>query len=245
MATKDKFLFSKDKHQTFTNNVSFSDKNGRYSNLNINKNQNCPILIPVQYSNNPKNDKDGVSDKYDKWEKSEAWNRSVDLCFHTLTLNDKDEEGTKKKWKKDVLSEFISTPLFLHISAYESSKEITGFDTIDDGNVGFKRNKIIMEKQDFLRLIIQNPFEFPRQQEENRAIKPELMGFKARYSLLGSGKPTPSNTNRITNPVADSSVRYFNQEYPRTPNVQPSLVSPQMLQQQFHGHPSDLGSSVY
>uniref|UniRef100_A0AC35F0E1 Uncharacterized protein n=1 Tax=Panagrolaimus sp. PS1159 TaxID=55785 RepID=A0AC35F0E1_9BILA len=180
-----------------------------------------------------------------KWEKSKAWNKSVDLCFNTLTLNDKNEEEVKKKWKKDVLSDSISSTLSLHISAYENSKEITGLDTLDDGNVGFKKNKINMDKQLFPRLMIQNPFEFPRQQEENQAKKPEMMGFKTRNSLLGSGKPTPLNTIHIPNPVADSNVKFFNQEYPSNPNVQPCLVSPQMQQQQFHSHPSDLGSSVY
>uniref|UniRef100_A0A914QDX1 Uncharacterized protein n=1 Tax=Panagrolaimus davidi TaxID=227884 RepID=A0A914QDX1_9BILA len=231
MATKDKFLFSKDKYQTFTNNVSFSDKNGQYSNLNLNQNQNCPILIPVQYSNNPKNGKYGdskVSDKYDKRQKSKAWNKSVDLRSHNLTLNDKDEEEAKKKWKKDVLSDSISSTLSLHICAYENSKEITGLDTLDDGNVGLKRNKINMDKQDFLRLMIHNPFEFPRQQEENQARKPEVIGFKARRSLLGSAKPIPLNNIQIPNAVADSDVRYFNQEHPRIPN----------------GHPSDSSSSV-
>uniref|UniRef100_A0A914Q5W6 Uncharacterized protein n=1 Tax=Panagrolaimus davidi TaxID=227884 RepID=A0A914Q5W6_9BILA len=218
MTTNDEFLFSHDKHQTFTNCVSHTDKSNQFSNLNLNQNQNHPILIPVQYSNNSKIDKycvllgtattfksldSKVSDKYDKREKSEAWNKSVDLSLHTLTLGDKDEEEAKKKWKRDDLTDAKNSALSLHISAYENSKEITGLDSLDCENVELKKNKINMDKQDFLRLMIQNPFEFPRQQRKNRARKPEVMGFKASQRLLisPSRPPVPKDCKILFSPL--------------------------------------------
>uniref|UniRef100_A0A914PW68 Uncharacterized protein n=1 Tax=Panagrolaimus davidi TaxID=227884 RepID=A0A914PW68_9BILA len=133
-----------------------------------------------------------VSDKADEKGKLEAWNKSADLCSHTFTFNDKAEEKAKKKWMKDVNSSTLS----LHISAYEN--EITELDSFDGENVGLKKNKINMDKQFLSPSIIQNPFEFPRQQEKDQVNKPELMGFRANQRLLGPDQSTSSNTARIS-----------------------------------------------
>uniref|UniRef100_A0AC35G4J1 Uncharacterized protein n=1 Tax=Panagrolaimus sp. PS1159 TaxID=55785 RepID=A0AC35G4J1_9BILA len=174
MITKGDFLFSKDKHQHITNNVSPIDKTNQYSNLYLD--QNCPFLIPVQYSNNPKNDKyydSKVSDEYDKKTNSKTCNKSTD-------------EKAKKEWKRDSLSNANSSAFSLHINAYENSKEITKLDTLDGENVDLKRNKTNMDKQLFPRF--QNSFEFSRQQEEDQVTEPEVSGFRANQRLLGSNQ---------------------------------------------------------
>uniref|UniRef100_A0AC35F332 Uncharacterized protein n=1 Tax=Panagrolaimus sp. PS1159 TaxID=55785 RepID=A0AC35F332_9BILA len=232
MATKDKLLFSKDKHQSFTNNVTQTDKSNQY--LNLNQNQNCQILIPVQYSNNLKNDKYYVSDEYDVKGKSEAWDKSADLCLHTLTLNDKTE--AKKKWKKNSLSNVNCSTLSLHISAYENTKEFAGLDTFNGQNVELKKNKINMDKQLFPSLMIQNPFEFSRQQVEGHVVEPGIARFKANQKLLGSHSIFQIPTALGGSPVANTNLGY---------PVRPNFVSPEMQQQQeqFYGLPPDFDPS--
>uniref|UniRef100_A0A914PTP4 Uncharacterized protein n=1 Tax=Panagrolaimus davidi TaxID=227884 RepID=A0A914PTP4_9BILA len=244
MTTKGDFVFSKDKRQSIANNFSNTDKSDQCSNLNLN--QNCSFLIPVQYSNNPKNynyHDAQVSDKYNKSAKSEAWNKSTDYCLHTLILNDKSEEANKK-WKKDGLSDANNITLSLHINAYENTKEITELDKLDGENFELKRNKVIMHKQLFPRLMIRNPFEFPRQQEEDHVTEPEVTGFRASQRLLGSNQSISSNTVRIPTAVVGSHVANTNLGCPMIRFIRPNLVSSQVQQQHFFRHPPDLGLSV-
>uniref|UniRef100_A0AC35EWF2 Uncharacterized protein n=1 Tax=Panagrolaimus sp. PS1159 TaxID=55785 RepID=A0AC35EWF2_9BILA len=189
MTTKNEFLSLKDKNQSFTNDVSHTDKSGQYSNLNLN--QNSSTLIPVFFPNNPKNDKycdSKVPDKYDGRGRSNARNKSAGLCSHTLNLNDKTEDEVKKRWKKDGLSDASSSTFFLHISAFENSKEVAALDILYGENFELKRNKTNINN-----LMTQNPFEFPRQQEEDKVTEPEVMGFRASQRLLDPNQPTSSN----------------------------------------------------
>uniref|UniRef100_A0A914Q0A0 Uncharacterized protein n=1 Tax=Panagrolaimus davidi TaxID=227884 RepID=A0A914Q0A0_9BILA len=103
------------------------------------------------------------------------------------------EEGAKKDWKKNGLSYANSSTLSFHISAYENSKETAGLVTLDGENVELKN----LDNQLFPRLMIQTPFEFPRQQEEDQVTEPEVAEFRASQRLLGSAQPTSSNTARI------------------------------------------------
>uniref|UniRef100_A0AC35FQS3 Serine/threonine-protein phosphatase n=1 Tax=Panagrolaimus sp. PS1159 TaxID=55785 RepID=A0AC35FQS3_9BILA len=196
MTTKDEFLFSTDKLQSITNIISHIDKSSQYCNLNLNQNQKCPILYPVQsQTKSYKNDKNCVSDKYDKNEQSEPWNKSADL----LILNDKAEEKAKKKWKKDDLTDANSSTLSLHISSFKNSEEILELHILNSGNIGLKRNKINMNQQLFPRLIIQNPFDFPRQQKDDNITESEVMAFTANQRLLSSDPFTSTTDTKEEN----------------------------------------------
>uniref|UniRef100_A0A914R0D8 Uncharacterized protein n=1 Tax=Panagrolaimus davidi TaxID=227884 RepID=A0A914R0D8_9BILA len=141
-----------------------------------------------------------VSDKYDKKKKLEA----AGFSLHTLTINDKSEKEAKMKWKKDSLSNANSSTLSLHISAYENTKEITKFYTFDGENVELKMNKTNLDKQLFPCLMIHNPFEFPRQQENDKITEPEVAEFRASQRLLRSNQSISSNNVRIPTAVASS-----------------------------------------
>uniref|UniRef100_A0A914QDP8 Uncharacterized protein n=1 Tax=Panagrolaimus davidi TaxID=227884 RepID=A0A914QDP8_9BILA len=85
--------------------------------------------------------------------------------------------------------------------------EATKFNSHDNENIGIKRHKLNFNKQFFPGLIIQNPFEFPRQQEDDQNINPKLMQFRANQKLL---VPISSSKNaRLTNiaVVAGSSAQ--------------------------------------
>ena len=48
MTTKNDYSFLKDQQKAFANNLSHNNDNGsRYSNLNLNQNYKCPVLIPA------------------------------------------------------------------------------------------------------------------------------------------------------------------------------------------------------
>uniref|UniRef100_A0AC35EWG6 Uncharacterized protein n=1 Tax=Panagrolaimus sp. PS1159 TaxID=55785 RepID=A0AC35EWG6_9BILA len=144
-----------------------------------------------------------VSDKYDKKKKLEAWNKSAGFSLQTLTLNEKAEKEAKKKWKKDSLLNANSSTLSLHICAYENSKELTKFDT--------------------------NPFEFPRQQENDKITEPEVGGFRSSQRLLRSNQSTSSNNVRIPTAVANSPMMSSNRQHQQQ---NPSSLSQSQQQQQ-------------
>uniref|UniRef100_A0AC34G044 Uncharacterized protein n=1 Tax=Panagrolaimus sp. ES5 TaxID=591445 RepID=A0AC34G044_9BILA len=105
---------------------------------------------------------------------------------------DKDDEADKKKFKKKDISNPNSNTLSLHIAAYENTIE-TQSELMDDkieekANLN-KQWKYV--KQLFLgsSSVIQNPFEFPRQQENDATKTPELMQFKASQRLLTPNTP--------------------------------------------------------
>uniref|UniRef100_A0A914PTC6 Uncharacterized protein n=1 Tax=Panagrolaimus davidi TaxID=227884 RepID=A0A914PTC6_9BILA len=88
--------------------------------------------------------------------------------------------------------------------------------------------------------MIQNPFEFPRQQEEDHVIQTKIARFRANQRLLGSH--SSSNNIQIPTAVDDSPVANNNLRNP----VRPNFVSPEMQQQQqqFYGLPPDFDSSA-
>uniref|UniRef100_A0A914QYJ0 Uncharacterized protein n=1 Tax=Panagrolaimus davidi TaxID=227884 RepID=A0A914QYJ0_9BILA len=209
----DDFLISKDKYQSFINHISHIDKNKQYSNLYLNQNQYYPSLISNHSSTKQYNEKicEGISkilisDSLKVFEnherKSPSWNKSLDLCFNTLSVFDKSVKERKKDFKKDISNSTLS----LLISAYENIKEVPQLDTLDRENVGLKRNKIDMAKQIFPGLMIQNLFEFPRQQERDHQItEPEIMGFKASQRLLDPNHhPTSSYNAGLSKAAAGS-----------------------------------------
>uniref|UniRef100_A0A914P652 Uncharacterized protein n=1 Tax=Panagrolaimus davidi TaxID=227884 RepID=A0A914P652_9BILA len=150
-------------------------------------------------------------DNYDKKNKQQqTLNTSSNLSsFDNLSA----QYETKKKWKKKNTSDANTNTLSLHIAAIEAD----GFGSVDGKNAAaLKRNKIILKKYLlFHGLFVQNPFDFPRQKEEEEdhpKTESEVMGFKASQRLLGSeNQSTSSNTVQIsTTAIAGSPARMPN-----------------------------------
>uniref|UniRef100_A0AC35FWA4 Uncharacterized protein n=1 Tax=Panagrolaimus sp. PS1159 TaxID=55785 RepID=A0AC35FWA4_9BILA len=104
------------------------------------------------------------------------------------------KKEVKNCWKKDSNSSIIS----LHISAYENCAE-GDTQTFDDKNESLKKVEGLIQgcqnfKEAFFGLssTFQNPFEFPRQQENDKNSKPEVSQFKASQKLRNP-KKTPNN----------------------------------------------------
>uniref|UniRef100_A0AC34GP41 Ycf1 n=1 Tax=Panagrolaimus sp. ES5 TaxID=591445 RepID=A0AC34GP41_9BILA len=103
---------------------------------------------------------------------------------------ERQKENPQKVISKKDSPNLKSSTLSLHISAYEDSIEATNEfkgrgDLKNKNGESALIKKFKNAKQLFCdsALIIQNPFEFPRQQE-NQSFKPEIMQFKASKKLL-------------------------------------------------------------
>uniref|UniRef100_A0AC35GK61 Uncharacterized protein n=1 Tax=Panagrolaimus sp. PS1159 TaxID=55785 RepID=A0AC35GK61_9BILA len=107
-------------------------------------------------------------------------------------------EEAKKIWKKDSKT-LKNSILSLHIEAYENSiKAETDLFNVKNNkyltkeklgqNKNQKNTKQIFTVSNF---VIQNPFEFPRQQSD-KVSEPEMLEFKASQRLLIPNKLTPA-----------------------------------------------------
>uniref|UniRef100_A0AC35EXL6 Uncharacterized protein n=1 Tax=Panagrolaimus sp. PS1159 TaxID=55785 RepID=A0AC35EXL6_9BILA len=153
---------------------SFTTSQNQHYNLNLNQYKKCPILVPVQSYSKPNNDNYCVSDNYEGKVKLQSLNESSKTSNFT-TLNE-DNNDLKKRWEnKNILNITKKSTLSLHIAAYENPNEAVASNLFDEKNV----ERLKKEK-----LFFTNPFEFPRQQNENQRNEPEIMQFKTTQRLL-------------------------------------------------------------
>uniref|UniRef100_A0AC35FND4 Uncharacterized protein n=1 Tax=Panagrolaimus sp. PS1159 TaxID=55785 RepID=A0AC35FND4_9BILA len=90
--------------------------------------------------------------------------------------------NNKKRWKKDdSLTEINNSTISLRISAYKNSNEAATF-VSSDKSLEIKQQKQIIPVSTF---ICQNPFEFPRQQNDQTS-DPEVIQFRSSQQLLNS-----------------------------------------------------------
>uniref|UniRef100_A0AC35FDA6 Uncharacterized protein n=1 Tax=Panagrolaimus sp. PS1159 TaxID=55785 RepID=A0AC35FDA6_9BILA len=192
-------LSLKDKHKSVSN-VTFDASviGNQYSNLNLNQNFKCSILTPVQSCSKPFNNKNCVRDsaKSDSLElrrNSLSLNKSSKVS-NFATFNSESEKGeAKNDWKNE--SSFSNSTnkstLSLHIAAYENSIKVK--DDLE-GSEKMKKLGLIKKWETAKKLfktsssIIQNPFEFSRQQESEEIATPEISQFKALQTLLNPNK---------------------------------------------------------
>uniref|UniRef100_A0AC35G0Q9 Methylmalonyl-CoA mutase domain-containing protein n=1 Tax=Panagrolaimus sp. PS1159 TaxID=55785 RepID=A0AC35G0Q9_9BILA len=180
MATKDKFLSFKDK--SFVNDTT----DNQFSNLNLNLNQNrkSSILSYVQTCNKSSKVQNCTDLSNICAEKSQSWNKRSQI----LTFGEAEKE-IKKLQKTDTLSNTSNSTLFLHIAAYEKEDLSNSFVGKIDNGLKKGKSGLIKDRENTGQiftastLLIQNPFEFPRQQKYE-VPKPEVFQYKASQRLF-------------------------------------------------------------
>uniref|UniRef100_A0AC35F138 Uncharacterized protein n=1 Tax=Panagrolaimus sp. PS1159 TaxID=55785 RepID=A0AC35F138_9BILA len=190
MTTINDYLLSlKSKHGTFT---TYPSNGNQYNNLNLNQNHQFSTNSFFKTSKNVTIEKRKVSNNdytnnKDLQKDPHSWKKSA---LNYENYNSKKEDELKKQ-------NFNSSTLSFHIEAYENSIEANLFDGNKDcKNFLNKQRKNL--KQICIESVIQNPFEFPRQQQENDDEEkvPEISEFKASQCLI--------NPNQMNQRLSDS-----------------------------------------
>uniref|UniRef100_A0A914PJ24 Mos1 transposase HTH domain-containing protein n=1 Tax=Panagrolaimus davidi TaxID=227884 RepID=A0A914PJ24_9BILA len=195
-------MSTKDDNYSFIEQ-SFTASEKEYYNLNLNQSKNCLILIPIQSHSKSNNDNYGGS---------------------TFTTLQEDNDDLKKRWKNENISNTINkSTLSLHISVNENTTEAAASHLFGDDEIdGLKKEKfgsIKNSKQCFAdSLKSRNPFEFPRQQEEDRAADPEVVGFRSSQRILNPNQGSSSSYQ--SEPATKEHIRHYMKiVFDKNPNV--------------------------
>uniref|UniRef100_A0AC34FLF1 Uncharacterized protein n=1 Tax=Panagrolaimus sp. ES5 TaxID=591445 RepID=A0AC34FLF1_9BILA len=195
MATKGEFLYCKDTKKSFLG-VASKDQ---YGSLNLNLTNHQAVIFKTLHSNSIDNKKFQNYDVLkDSRKVSTSWNNSSKQLTSTVLNLDRDskEIGEFKKAKN-----INNSTLSLHIAAYENSITSDDSDGVERESLKAKDEKSGFAKKwetsnHLVNLsIIQNPFEFPRQQDD-RAGYPDLMQFRASQRLLNPNQMDENNRRR-------------------------------------------------
>uniref|UniRef100_A0AC34FN96 Uncharacterized protein n=1 Tax=Panagrolaimus sp. ES5 TaxID=591445 RepID=A0AC34FN96_9BILA len=185
MATKDDCLSLKNKQKVF---VIAGDQ---FSNLNLNQNHKFFDKSLCSKSVTTDNKKGQDYAKKD----SNLWSKSKNKRLTSSFLNLNSDSGEKEEFKE--AKSVHSSTLSLHIAAYENTVEASlDSDSCKNQDLDYKsENRISINKWKTpkyffsgLPSTFQNPFEFPRQQENEGTKAPEVAQFKASQKLLNSNQ---------------------------------------------------------
>uniref|UniRef100_A0AC35G5T9 Uncharacterized protein n=1 Tax=Panagrolaimus sp. PS1159 TaxID=55785 RepID=A0AC35G5T9_9BILA len=198
MTTKNDLLsFSKDKQQQNLFTVNLSSSNGKFNNLNLNQNHESDVadVSSVNSKNvetDTKKDLNYVENVLTKTKDSNPWNKNSQT--NSIIVNN--DSGKKVELKKNLNDpkNLNRSTLSLHIAAYEncdsSNLETCATKATESGTLKNPKHLFGINSN----LVIQNSFEFSRQQQGNgENKKPEVGQFKASQKLVDQKKPVSSS----------------------------------------------------
>uniref|UniRef100_A0A914QRA7 Uncharacterized protein n=1 Tax=Panagrolaimus davidi TaxID=227884 RepID=A0A914QRA7_9BILA len=132
-----------------------------------------------------------ISGIFEKKEKLQLWNKASSDSNLKPTL----KENAQNFWKKHSTK---NSTLFLHISTYENSVKAESGSFGDGNDENHRLDKEKNAKQIFTasKFVVQNPFEFSRQQNDKMS-ESELSQFKASQRLLNPNKAPKNGKHRF------------------------------------------------